>query len=115
MSGKGVHAQVFDPYSQTLLRQLKGHAQPVHAARFGQSKMHVLSGGDDATVGPHVLCSAYFGGTSVCQKCAARFCALLLWGCRPLAQRGGCVGSLLRAMAAPCPSVPLMFFFLNNE
>jgi U3 small nucleolar RNA-associated protein 15 len=50
--GLSTCVQVFDPYSQTLLRQLKGHAQPVHAARFGQSKMHVLSGGDDATVQP---------------------------------------------------------------
>ncbi len=44
--------QVFDPKSQTLLRQLKGHERPVHTTRFSPSKMHVLSGSDDATVRP---------------------------------------------------------------
>ena len=33
-----------------MLRQLKGHARPVHVARFSPDKVHVLSGGDDVTV-----------------------------------------------------------------
>lgn len=44
------HVQVFDTSSRALLRQLKGHRQPVHVARFGSDKLHVLSAGDDATV-----------------------------------------------------------------
>ncbi|KAK9905478.1 hypothetical protein WJX75_000621 [Coccomyxa subellipsoidea] len=48
--GENGFVQVFDPKSQTLLRQLKGHERPVHTTRFSPSKMHVLSGSDDATV-----------------------------------------------------------------
>lgn len=36
--------------SRAVLRQLKGHQRPVHVARFSPDKLHVLSGGDDATV-----------------------------------------------------------------
>lgn len=42
--------QVFDVGSRAVLRQLKGHQRPVHVARFSPDKLHVLSGGDDATV-----------------------------------------------------------------
>lgn len=42
--------QVFDTSSRALLRQFKGHRQPVHIARFGPDKLHVLSASDDATV-----------------------------------------------------------------
>jgi U3 small nucleolar RNA-associated protein 15 len=45
-----VDAQVFDVGSRAVLRQLKGHQRPVHVARFSPDKLHVLSGGDDATV-----------------------------------------------------------------
>ena len=42
--------QVFDANSRSVLRQLKGHARPVHITRFGGDRAHVLSGGDDAVV-----------------------------------------------------------------
>ena len=42
--------QVFASDGRTLLRQLKGHKQAVHVALFSLDKLHVLSGGDDATV-----------------------------------------------------------------
>jgi U3 small nucleolar RNA-associated protein 15 len=45
-----MHEQVFDVGSRAVLRQLKGHQRPVHVARFSPDKLHVLSGGDDATV-----------------------------------------------------------------
>ena len=45
-----VYEQVFDVGSRAVLRQLKGHQRPVHVARFSPDKLHVLSGGDDATV-----------------------------------------------------------------
>lgn len=44
------YEQVFDVGSRAVLRQLKGHQRPVHVARFSPDKLHVLSGGDDATV-----------------------------------------------------------------
>jgi len=44
--------QLFDTGSRNVLRQFKGHQRPVHVARFSPDKLHVLSGGDDATVRP---------------------------------------------------------------
>lgn len=43
-------SKVFDAGSRSVLRQLKGHARPVHVARFAPDKVHVLSGGDDVTL-----------------------------------------------------------------
>ena len=42
--------QVFDGNKRTLLRQLKGHSQAVHVARFSLDRKHILTCGDDATV-----------------------------------------------------------------
>eukprot|EP00850_Spirogloea_muscicola_P010898 SM000065S20247 [mRNA] locus=s65:630316:634174:- [translate_table: standard] len=47
--GEAGVVQVFDPGSRDVLRQLKGHAGPVHYTRFGRDKLHILSGGDDST------------------------------------------------------------------
>ena len=41
---------MFDAASRTLLRQLKGHEAPVHAAIFAEDKLKALSGSDDSTV-----------------------------------------------------------------
>ncbi|KAK3269238.1 hypothetical protein CYMTET_22303 [Cymbomonas tetramitiformis] len=41
--------QVFDAGSRSVLRQLEGHTRPVHTVKFGTDKLHVFSGGDDAT------------------------------------------------------------------
>lgn len=41
---------MFDASSRGLLRQMKGHRRPVHVVEFAASKMHLLSGSDDATL-----------------------------------------------------------------
>jgi len=48
--GQDGTVQVFDVNSRNVLRQLKGHARAVHAARFAADRTHVLSCGDDVTV-----------------------------------------------------------------
>ena len=42
--------QVFAADGRTLLRQLKGHQQAVHVVQFSLDRLHIFSGGDDATV-----------------------------------------------------------------
>ena len=42
--------QVFDSGSRNVLRQLKGHQQACHVARFAPGGQHILSAGDDTTV-----------------------------------------------------------------
>jgi len=42
--------QIFDANSRSLLRQLSGHRRPVHTVLFAPDKLHLLSGGDDASV-----------------------------------------------------------------
>lgn len=44
--------QVFAADGRTLLRQLKGHQQAVHVVQFSLDRLHIFSGGDDATVSP---------------------------------------------------------------
>ncbi|GLC39732.1 hypothetical protein PLESTM_000933800 [Pleodorina starrii] len=41
--------QVFDANSRSVLRQFKAHKRPTRVARFGEDKLHVLSGSDDVT------------------------------------------------------------------
>lgn len=42
--------QVFDAESRSILRQLRAHRRPVHVTRFDPDRLHLVSGGDDATV-----------------------------------------------------------------
>lgn len=43
-------SQLFDSNSRSLLRQLKGHRRPARSVAFAPDRLHLLTGGDDATV-----------------------------------------------------------------